>query len=136
MLLCCCSQSSITMHLCMRENLSCIFHVKDRNEFFSGTTETNMKGSQLLILIRTSSDAWYKGIYYGILRYWNCSSQKMVIAYLNLNLNSNSKNEAFSLNISRENEGQSWYLRAQMQIKLKSCLLYLVLSLFMNKSTK
>ena len=28
------------------------------------------------------------------------------------NLNSNSKNEAFSLNISRENEGQSWYLRA------------------------
>ena len=29
-----------------------------------------------------------------------------------LNLNSNSKNEVFSLNKSRENEGQSWYLRA------------------------
>ena len=29
-----------------------------------------------------------------------------------LNLNSNSKNEAFSLNRGRENEGQSWYLRA------------------------
>ena len=28
------------------------------------------------------------------------------------NLNSNSKHEAFSLNRSRENEGQSWYLRA------------------------
>ena len=36
------------------------------------------------------------------------------IAYLKctLNLNSNSKNEALSLNISRENEGQIWYLRA------------------------
>ena len=38
------------------------------------------------------------------------------IAYLKctLNLNSNSKNEAFSLiiNISRVNEGQSWYLTA------------------------
>ena len=35
-------------------------------------------------------------------------------AYLQctLNLNSNSKNEAFSLNICRENEGQSWNLRA------------------------
>ena len=36
------------------------------------------------------------------------------IAYLRctLNLNSNSKNEAFSLNISPENEGQIWHLRA------------------------
>ena len=36
------------------------------------------------------------------------------IAYLKctLNLNSNSKNEAFSSNRSRENEDQSWYLRA------------------------
>ena len=36
------------------------------------------------------------------------------VAYLKctLNLKSNSKNEAFSLNISQENEGQSWYLRA------------------------
>ena len=34
------------------------------------------------------------------------------IAYLKctLNLNSNSKNEAFSLNRSRENKGQSWYI--------------------------
>ena len=36
------------------------------------------------------------------------------IAYLKFtpNLNSNSENETFSFNRSRENEGQSWYLRA------------------------
>ena len=68
-------------------------------------------GRLRLWLLPTAS--FYSPHCYGItLRAEALRSYKIAYLKSTLSLNSSSKNEAFSLNISRENEGQSWYLRA------------------------